>query len=350
MGIINQTHKNAIINGDFNIWQRGTSFSTMTTQNLSTDRWLYHKAGTMIHTITRETDVPTVAQSGHKSNYSMKVDCTAAQGSIGAAEYNHISQYIEGYNFVPFVGKTATLSFWVKATKTGIYCIGFRNPAIDRSYIAEYEVNSSDTWEKKEVTLTFDYSGGTWNYTNGTGLDVTWTLASGTNFHGVKDTWLTGNYIATSNQVNACDNIANNFQLSQVQFELGETASPFESKTIQQEMELCQRYYEKSYSVGVNSGTIDPAGSLYSIAASTLLYRTCIQPIYKVVKRTIPTIAIYSPGTGAISNIRDISSGGNIDRTADITSSNTKSCRIRNTEIVTDEHLHSAHFTADAEL
>ena len=177
---------NAVINGNFNIWQRGTSFAAIASNTFFTDRFRYDKGGTMVHTITRETDVPTVAQSNQKSNYSMKIDCTTAQGSIGASDKTHIHQTIEGYNFVPFVGKTATLSFWVKATKTGIYCVSFRSSTNDRSYIAEYTVNTTDTWEKKEVILTFDYSGGTWDYINGRGLNIAWMLVCGTNFQTTK--------------------------------------------------------------------------------------------------------------------------------------------------------------------
>ncbi len=306
LGISNLSlNDNAVINGDFNIWQRETSFVPIVDSAYFADRFRYVINGTMVHTITRETDVPTVSESKHQSNYSMKVDCTTAQGSIGAADFTIISHYIEGYNFVPFVGKTATLSFWVKATKTGIYCAAFRNNGIDRSYVVEYTVNSSDTWEKKEITLTFDYTGGTWDYTNGRGLRVSWTLASGSNFQGAKDTWLTENCIATSNQVNACDNVANNFSLSQVQFELGSSASDFKGRSIQRETSLCQRYYTKSYNINTNPGTIDNLGRItreeYGIGASVTAYT-----MFPVLMRSTPTITCYSDVTGLSNMIRDV--------------------------------------------
>ena len=341
MGIINQTHKNAIINGDFIVWQRGTSFPAIAINDYSADRWYYHKGGTMVHTVTRETDVPTVSESRHKSNYSLKMDCTTAQAVITANDHTYIRQIIEGYNFVPFVGKTATLSFWVKATKTGIYCVAFRNEGLDRSYIVEYTVNSSDTWEKKEVKVTFDYSGGTWNYTNGTGLGITWALAIGSNYHGVKDTWQTGVYLATSNQVNACDNIANNFSLSQVQFELGETASPFESKTIQQELRLCQRYYYRFIN-GTNEYHNPALIGSYGNGANGYIK-------FPVDMRANPTVIIMA-ANGTINSVNDLTSAGALTSLSNYTATINGITRVYKQSTYTAGHVYSFHYEADAEL
>ena len=237
-----QGNKNAIINGDFNIWQRGTSFAAIANAAYSADRCKYEKGGDMVHTISQDTDVPTQSESGHKSNYSLKVDCTTIDASIDAGDYVFVSQNIEGYNFAPFVGKTATLSFWVKAVKAGIYCVAFQSYNADRSYVVEYTINAASTWEKKTVTLTFDYSGGTWDYTNGVGVKVKWVLACGSTYQGVADTWNSAIDLATSNQVNGVDSTDNNFWLAQVQFELGSVATDFEYRQIGDELARCQRY------------------------------------------------------------------------------------------------------------
>ena len=243
--VIANTGKNAIINGDFNIWQRGTSFAAIPNAGFSADRFLYGVIGTAVHTASRSTDVPTQAQSGIKSNYSLLLDCTTADTSIAAGDYCFITQYIEGYNYKQFEGNTGTLSFWVKGTKTGIHCVAFRNTAVDRSYVVEYTINTTATWEKKTITVDFDYSGGTWDYTTGVGLRIAFVLSAGSDRHGVADTWNSANDIATTNQVNACDSVANDFRLAQVQFELGGVATPFESRFAQHEIDLCHRYYQR---------------------------------------------------------------------------------------------------------
>jgi len=241
-----EKNPNIIINGDFDIWQRGTSFAAIANGTYTADRFSYHKVGDMVHTVSRDTDVPTQAESGHKSSYSLKVDCTTVDSSIAAGDYCSISHKLEGYSMQAIMGNWATISFWVKATKTGIYCFAMRNSAGDKTWISEYTVSVSDTWEKKTITVNFSDSSGTWLYTNGVGLICTWALATGSTFQSTADSWLATNDWATSNQVNACDNTANNFLLSQVKMEEGETATPYRSRLFSEELALCQRYFQKA--------------------------------------------------------------------------------------------------------
>uniref|UniRef100_A0A6M3INS8 Uncharacterized protein n=1 Tax=viral metagenome TaxID=1070528 RepID=A0A6M3INS8_9ZZZZ len=298
-------NKNAIINGDFNIWQRGTSFAAIANGIYSADRIQYFLVGTAVHTISRATDVPTQSESGHKSNYSLKVDCTTVDATIAAGDAVAITHKIEGYNFAPFMSKTATLSFWVKAVKTGIYCIAFQNSVADRSYVAEYTISSASTWEKKTVTLTFSDSGGTWDYTNGTGLSIFWALAAGTDFQGVADTWNTANDLATSNQVNGVDHTDNNFWLSQVQFEIGSVATDFEYRQFGDEFAKCRRYYQLSYSYGTYPGAATSNGA----KTGSVLYANTVGSgdRFVVDMRAAPTVTIWNPdGTsGEVVRIAD---------------------------------------------
>jgi len=269
-----KSNKNAIINGDFNIWQRGTSFTSVGAGVYTSDRWQYGKNGAMVHDITLSSDVPTVAQAGRLIKNSLKIDCQAVDASIASSEYAMLSQNIEGYNFVPLAQKTMTLSFWVKATKTGIYSVSFRNGGPDRSYVAEYTVNVSNTWEFKTLTILPSPASGSWDYTNSRGLSVDFTLAVGSTFQTTKDAWQTGNFLGTSNQVNACDSTSNDFLITSVQLEEGDVATPFENRTFADELRLCERYFEM-----LESGIIGAAnaGTSYAYWA------------YKTKKRATPT-------------------------------------------------------------
>ena len=238
------SNRNVIINGGFDVWQRGTTFTSPASTDFTADRWAYLENGTMTHTITRSTDVPTQAQSGYKSNYSMKIDCTTADSSIASDVYNFVVQKIEGYNIQPLQGNTVTLSFWIKSTKTGTQTICWRNSSLDMNMVKEYTINTTNTWEKKEITWTFDNSGGTWNYTNGIGGWLCWNLAHGTNFHTTKDAWQsTSGVMSTSSAVNNTDSTSNDIYLAQVQLELGSSATPFEHRSYADELLRCQRYY-----------------------------------------------------------------------------------------------------------
>ncbi len=296
------SNKNIVINGDFNIWQRGTSFVGVVDNQYTVDRWVYRKINTTaVHDISRSTDVPTVAQAGRKFNYSVLIDCQTIDASVSAADIVVFFQRIEGYSFLPIAQKTFTISFWVKATKIGIYCVAFTNGSGDRGYVAEYTVNTSDTWEKKTITVPASPSGGNWDYTNGVGINAVFCLAAGSNYQTTPNVWQNGDFSATSNQVNSCDNAANNFRICGVQIEGGSISTPFEQKTFQQDLSLCQRYYEKSYDVADPPGTISNSGNARAFLIANSPFRQNI--FFKIPKRALPTITYYNPVTGAVGQI-----------------------------------------------
>ncbi len=235
----------AIINGDFDIWQRGTSFSSIAdSAHFADGNFKYQKSGAMVHDVSRSTDVPTVAQAGRLYNYSVLVDCTTVDSSLASPDFCVIGTYIEGFLWEPLAQRTVTLSFWVKGTKTGIHTVSLRNSGADRAYCAEYTINASDTWEHKTITVTASPSAGTWDYTTGVGIAIFWTLAAGTAYYGTNNTWTTGNHVATANQVNACDSTSNNFRITGVRLVAGSVAKPLVQRPYAQELALCQRYYE----------------------------------------------------------------------------------------------------------
>ena len=305
------SNRNILINGDFNIWQRGTSFVSVIDQQYTVDRWVYRKISTTaVHDISRSTDVPTVAQAGRKFNYSVLIDCQTIDASISSTDIVVFFQRIEGYNFLAIAQKTFTFGFWVKATKTGIYCVSFTSGAGDYGYVAEYTINASDTWEYKKIIVPATPSAGAWNYTNGTALNAVFCLAAGSNYQTTPNAWQNGDFSATSNQVNSCDNAANNFRLCGVQLEEGSVSTPFEQRSIQQQLELCQRYYEKSYDLGTFPGTASNTnGYISSRAASTDID---ISVPFKVKKRTVPTVTNYNPLTGSAGEARNDSAGSNV--------------------------------------
>jgi hypothetical protein len=282
--------KNALINGDFLIWQRGTSFAAIADGAYSADRWQYEKAGAMVHTISQSSDVPTVAQAGRFFNYSLLVDCTTADAAIAASDFCGIQQKIEGYNFVPLAQRSFTISFWVKATKTGTYCVGFYNSGADRSYVGEYTINVTDTWEFKEINITASPSAGTWNYTDGVGLAVIFMLACGTDFQGAAGSWNSATDFATANQVNACDSASNNFRICGVQLEDGDEATDFEVHSYTDELLLAKRYLQVIGTGTSGSEEMGVAGLTYSTSQATIA-----MPLVPEM-RTTPSISVSAVG------------------------------------------------------
>ena len=255
--------RNRIINGDMRIAQRGTNFPAAT-NSVNLDRWQWNKSGAMVCTVSQSTDVPN---STFQSSY--KVDVTTADFSISSTEYAIVIQRIEGYDVRDLIGTTFTLSFWVKSPKTGTHCVGFRNESQDRSFIKEYSVAVANAWEYKTITVPGGLiTSGGWNWTNGAGLEVSFALATGLTYQTAANSWATGNFLATSNQVNVMDSTANDFFLAGVQLEVGSSATPFERRPIGMELALCQRYF---WSSTVQQGDVIATGQALSTSAAGYL-------------------------------------------------------------------------------
>ncbi len=238
---IGQFAKNKIINSKMESAQRGTSFPAAVNGAYPLDRWIIVGGGT--------DAVVSVSQAGADSEFSksLSVGVSTADSSIAASQSLNIQHRIEGYNVSDLVGSTFTLSFRVYATKKGVYCVSFSNLAADRSYVAEFTVNVSNTWEAKTVTVVGGIpSSDTWNFTSGIGLTVRWAMASGSSFHTTAGAWQTGNFQSTANQVNCLDTVGNLFAITGVQLEVGSVATPFEHRPYGAELALCQRYYQIS--------------------------------------------------------------------------------------------------------
>jgi hypothetical protein len=268
--------------------------------------------------VLKTADAPTAAEAGVYTEHCLHFDVTTADASIAAGQLYAVEQRIEGYNVASFgSGKAGTryvtLSFWVKSTKTGIFCVAFRNYNATRSYISEYTINVTNTWEKKVITIAVD-TAGTWLYDNGIGFIVMWAIACGSTFQTAAGAWTAGNYLATANQVNALDNVANDFKLALVQLEAGSTATTFEQRPYSVELAMCQRYYEKSYSIDVAPGTASVntyhKSLIYDAARST-----SPQIQFCVPKRAIPTITSYTYAGASGSFTEWDGGGGFINRT-----------------------------------
>ena len=342
--------RNVIINGNFDIWQRGTGFAAIATNAYPADRFKYKKSGAGAHTVGQSTDVPTYAESGVLSTYSLWADVTTADASIAAGDYYHIQYNVEGYDYARIAGGDATLSFWVKGAKTGTHCVSFRNSGFDRTYVTEYTINATGTWEKKTITVPLTETGGTWNYTNGSGLIIDFVLAAGSTFQTTADSWNSSSAVATSSQVNEMDNVANNFRIAQIQLERGEVATPFEFRHISDELTLCQRYFEKSYNTDVDPGTATLTGELRMYAQNLNVaahsWGEAVQ--FKVTKRATPTVTVYNPNSGATGQIYD--TVGAVARTSSIATLGANGVLVYAT-LGSSANINAGfHYTADAEL
>lgn len=279
--------QNGIINGGFNFWQRNTSFASVADATYLADRWKYKKSGTMVHTLSRSTDVPSVSVTP----YSLLASVTTAQALLSTTGLCCIQQLIEGNFASRLYGKKLALAFYVKASKVGTYCVRVANNAKDKVLIKEFSVSVANTWERKVIRISHDFTG-TWLKDTGIGIELSFVIGAGSNYNtAIEGVWGSSDLYATSNQVNGLDTIGNTFQLSEVvlvEDNNGQTTTPsfvMAGRDIGEELRLCQRYYEFL------------SGSIYG-ASNTPNY---VSWFFRVTKRIAPFVTGTLYASSAVS-------------------------------------------------
>jgi hypothetical protein len=217
--------RNAIINGDFKVSQRGTSF-TPASGAYTCDRWqvVFNGSGAT-RTVSQFAFTPGNAISGYESPFHLRYAQSVA-GTGGT--FSGLQQRIEDVR--TFAGQTVTVSFWAKADASRSL-----SPVIEQVYgsggsssngLSLGTASLSTSWQRFTFTTTVPSISGK---TVGTSsfLQLYFVLPINTTF--TIDIW-------------------------GVQVEPGTIATPFEQRPIGTELALCQRYYEASNALYTNPG------------------------------------------------------------------------------------------------
>ncbi|THK38648.1 hypothetical protein EHS39_09075 [Ensifer sp. MPMI2T] len=317
--------RNKIINGDFDIWQRGTALviSGGGAGTFMADRWRH--SGTMLGTtltVSRQAFSPGQVEVPGNPRYFMRLDRTAVTvNNFG------LDQFIEGVHSLS--GKQATLTFYAKGTAGKILAIksvqlfgsgGAPSASVD-TIIGTAVLSAS--WQKFQFTFNVPSIAGKTVGTNG---DDKLAIELGLNAdQGVM--------------------IADIAHVSLVEGDATGEDDPFSPRHPQQELALCERYFEKSYDLSAAPGTSTALGALQhrnAVASSGIAHGVR----FKTRKRAIPSVVSYST-TGASGFVRntttltDVTSvPGNIGDTG----------YLENATIATAGNSVAWHYTADAEL
>jgi len=248
-GITEPPRKNLIINGAMQVSQRNdgqVAQANSSNEGYATlDRFALQFGNNAGGTIT--TSQTTVSPDGFGTAYKLNV--TGADTSVSGNEIVYVQQIIEAQNIVNsgwnFTSTSSylTLSFWVRNSKTGTYCVAFDNLDAEKMYTVEYTVSQADTWEKKTITIP-GASNLSFNLDNGAGIGLYFMLANASGRYGSAGSWVSPPAFGTSNQVNFLDNTSNIMYLTGVKLELGSTATDFEHRSYGEELTLCERYYQ----------------------------------------------------------------------------------------------------------
>jgi hypothetical protein len=310
---------NRIINGDMRIDQRNAGAAVTSHGSFPIDRFkMLTTAGGAI-TGQQVTDAPVGFLT------SIKITVTTAATPSGGV--TGLLQAIEGYNSADLGmgtsgAKTFTLSFWVKSSISGNFGISFKNASNNRFYLTTYTINTANTWEYKTITVSGDTSG-TWGTDNSTGLRFDFDLGTQASSRGSTiNAWHTSSYVqGPTSGADLLSTVNATWQITGVQLEKGSTATDFEYVDYSRQLQMCQRYFEKSYSQGTAPATNTSAGT-YNFSGSSEGNGNVIVPIQYSTKRTEPTLTGYlATGTSGSWNYEKNGASGTgsitFDRTSD---------------------------------
>ena len=252
--------KNLIINGAMQVAQRGNVSSVQNGYG-GADRFSFRSSGAVVVTLRQQGVGNSPTNQGF--GFSQQFDVTTADSSLAATDFARIQYRFEGQDLQLLKKGTAnaqqvTLSFFVKSPKTGTHIVELLDQANSRAVSLSYTVSSANTYEKKTLTFPADTTG---TITNDSArrMDLNWYLAAGSNLTSgtLQTTWgSTTSANRAVGQVNCVDSTDNNFFITGVQLEVGTVATDFEHRSFNQELALCQRYFQ-SISRSSSSNSVD---------------------------------------------------------------------------------------------
>jgi hypothetical protein len=284
------SNRNMVTNGSMQVAQRSTSETGLSSTNSykTVDRYTTYISSLGTWTQSQDTDAPS--GFGH----SLKMLCTTADASPASTNRMLIQTNLEGQDIQSLgfgdTSNTYTVSFYVKSNVTGTYILehlGGTASATGHHISTSYTVNNSNTWERKTITLNVD--SGAMTSDNTGGLTLSFWLGTGSNYSSgtLNTSWSSpsaGNRAV--GQVNLASATNNYWQITGLQVEVGDTATPFEHRSYGDELAKCQRYYEKIY--------LHDTYRLNGVAWSTESQNISLP--FTVTKRVPPSISVPSIG------------------------------------------------------
>lgn len=260
--------KNYIINGNFDVWQYGTSQTS--TGYGSDDRWLNSNAGsTKTHSQVTCTDTERALFN------TSKFSRTVVSSVVGA--YNHVVKRTAIEDVTKLAGKTITLSFWAKTDSNKNIWLEFKqsfgtggSPSAQVNGIYAQAIALTTTWQKKTITLTLPSIVG-----KTLGTDGVHTSCTEVQFWFDVGSASTGRILTGIQQ-------SGTFDIAQVQLEEGSVATPFENRPYALELPLCKRY---ARDIG-NSSLYGQIGNGFAISTTSALIEIDVNDM-----RIVPTIS-----------------------------------------------------------
>jgi hypothetical protein len=263
--------QNYIINGGFDIWQRGTTFSAVTSVIFTADRFRIAGYSGSGSTFSRQAFTPgeLVANTFGDAQFYLRANSTNTQV--------YFDQRIEDVRTL--AGQVATLSFWAKAasplTLSSNLFQGFGSGGSSDNVFTSKNNSITTSWQRFTHTFTVPSVSGK-------------TIGAGS--------FLSPYFVSAT--------LNTNLDIWGVQLEAGSTATPFRrnANSLQGELAACQRYYQR-FDCGSLFGPVSLVGTAISTTRmfTTLAMKSSMRAVSSIQSANIR----ITDGVGgfAISNI-----------------------------------------------
>ena len=252
---------NAIINGDFSVWQRGESFTCTYGSTKIADMWYLTTASSVASIV-----VTKVTGDGPEDQDFLRITTSTPETDDSWSDFTTL---IEGLNIRTFKYKPICVSFWIRSSITGTMSISLRSVTGVYSCVREITINQANTWEKKEIlalpslsTIGLEY----FTFDNTKGLTISCCLSANSSRKTSNlSMWHIGNYIAGPNQINFTDTSGVTIDFANFKINAGNIVTPFEYLPMSITNLLCKRYYN----VLIETGGIAVLGTGYNGTTTT---------------------------------------------------------------------------------
>jgi len=329
LSIIKNRPFNAIINGAMDYWQRGTSFNNIGSASYTADRFICFDTNISRQSFSvGQTSVP------HNPKYFMRSDNTGRAGTFGA-----IAQRMEDISTV--AGKQKTFSVYLNSAINGTiyfrswYSFGAGSTTASRP-CCWTPINVTTGWKRYILTVDFPP------------ILSSDDLRSGNNAEATLDMYVPGtsaDALGYTAQGLTPPTYVGQLDVSNMMLSDGPMAPEFERSgvSLANELQLCQRYFEKSSSHDIAPTAVSYPNSDGARWGNSLA-NVSLKTFFRIDKRVSPTIVLYD----WVGNINRTHVNGIDNNTAFSIFWNGNTGFLVNTTVNTPEHLY--HWTADAEL
>jgi hypothetical protein len=301
--------RNIVINGDMKINQRypgSNNFIRSTTPFPRTYTLDRHETRVINSTAMLNISQSNVSFFNSLFAMACRVGITTSTLSSTA---NHIlfshkieNQLVNNLQWGTSNALPLTISFDLLSTADHTFYLSIHNFDRSRSLVRDIIVTASTIPRRYTYTISGDLYGNWRNniFDSDTGINICINTGIGSSFvSALENTWRNGTFYGRASSTGFLNTVNRTFLITNVQAEAGYMATVYEQRPIVTELQLCQRYYEKSYNMYVLPGASSREGIQYlPLSSDTAISWTGLTVPFKTPKRNVNWTGVHYSANG----------------------------------------------------